>query len=138
LTFTKTCHICGIQFESKANNTRYCSRECRLAMKKRINIERRGPLKTYQKTCGFCGTAFETRVWNKKFCTDECYRQYHIHRKRAKRLSGLDVQSGSSNILLGLCSICGKENILVVECPNCGYLCCADCRNAKGICSVCT
>ena len=137
--YTQTCHICGKEFQSKANNARYCSRECKLEIKRRRRISLRGPSKVFSKTCERCGETFEASTANKKYCSQECYRLATVERKRAKR-GTLETKSGreqSEEVFLGLCSVCGADDIPVSECPECGYLSCERCCIPSGLCNIC-
>jgi hypothetical protein len=44
----------------------------------------------------------------------------------------------SEDVFLGLCSVCGADDVPVSECPECGYLCCEKCFNKAEICSICS
>ena len=137
--FTKTCHICGKEFQSKANNARYCSRECKLETGRRRQTAIRGPPKTYKRLCESCEESFETTATNKKYCSQECNRLAAATRKRAKRGTP-EKKSGreqSEEVFLGLCSVCGADDVPVSECPECGYLSCERCRNLSGLCNIC-
>lgn len=138
---TKACLICGKLFQSEAHNARYCSRECKLEVKRRRNKADRGPLKHFKRECECCGKSFETRVANKKFCSQECYRSATIERKRVKR--GISRSRAADRVsgkeaYLGLCSVCGAENTAVAECRECGFLSCEYCHNQFGICPICS
>lgn len=138
---TKVCLICGKLFQSEAHNARYCSRECKLEVKRRRNKAAGGPLKPLIRECEYCGKSFETRVANKKYCSQECYRSATSERKRVKRgisrSQAADRLSGKG-ALLGLCSVCGAENTAVAVCPECGFLSCDSCHNPFGICNICS
>ncbi len=137
--FTKTCHICGSEFQTKANNAKHCSRECKLEAKRRRRISLRGPSKTFSGTCERCGETFETRTANKKYCSQECYRLATAERKRAERgiIQKKTLEEQSEEGFLGLCSVCGADMVHVSECPECGYLSCEKCRNPSGLCNIC-
>jgi len=136
---TKTCHICGKEFQSKAHNAKHCSRECKLEARRRRRISSRGKTKTFSRTCERCGNRFETRSANKKYCMPECYRLATAERKRAERgtLQKNTLKELYEKFLLGLCSVCGADDVHVSECPECGYLCCEKCRNQSGLCNIC-
>ena len=137
--FNKTCLICGKEFQSKAQNARYCSHECKLIVKRNKRDASRGPSKTFKRLCESCGEPFETKVATKKYCSDECYRLATAARKRAKRTKTRRVTGKlSEDAFQGLCSVCGADDVPVSECPECGYLCCEKCRDKSGICSVCS
>jgi len=138
--FTKTCQICGKEFQSQAHNARYCSRECKLESKRRRRISSQGPSKTLSRTCVRCGDLFEARTANNKYCSQECYRIATAERKRAERgtlrkNTGMELSKG---VFLGLCSVCGADDVSVSECPECGFLSCGKCRNPSGLCSICS
>ena len=138
--FTRTCHICGKTFQSLAYNSRYCSRECKLEIKRRRIKSSRGPSKTLHRICVWCGAPFETKVYNKKYCSQECNHLATAERKRTKRAT-LQKKTGiklSEGLFLGLCSVCGSDDVLVLDCPECGYLSCGNCHDKLGICSVCS
>ena len=138
--FTRTCHICGKTFQTLAHNARYCSRECKLEKKRRRNTSSRTTLKIVYRTCVHCGDPFETKVYNKKYCSQECNRLATAERKRAKRAT-YQKKTGtelSEELFLGLCSVCGFEEVPVSECPECEYLSCDKCYDKSGLCSVCS
>ena len=138
--FTKTCHICGKDFQTKANNAKHCSRECKLESKRRRWKSSRGPSKTSSRTCERCGETFETRTANNKYCSQECYRLTTAERKRAKRgiLRKKTRMEQSLEGFRGLCSVCGADDVPVVECPECGYLSCDKCHDGSRLCGVCS
>ena len=138
--FTKTCHICGKEFQSKAHNAKHCSRECKQEAKRKRRISLRGPSKTFSRTCKQCGETFEARTAKKKYCSDECYRLATAERKRAKRgtLQTKTLKKQSEEVFLGLCSVCGTDDVPVSECPECGYLSCDKCHDESRLCSVCS
>ncbi len=135
--YNKTCHICGKEFHSSAHNTKYCSRECKLESKRRRRIASQGPSKAFKRTCVQCGGSFETRSANKKYCSQECYRLATAARKRAER-SKLQRKTQMKESEKGLCSVCGADDVPVSECPECGYLCCVECHDESGMCSICS
>lgn len=138
--FTKTCHICGNEFQTKADNAKHCSRECKLEAKRRRRISLRGPSKTFSGTCERCGETFEARAANKKYCSQECHRLTTAERKRAKRgiIQKKTRMEQSEEVFPGLCSVCGADDVPVSECPECGYLSCEKCRNPSGLCNICS
>jgi predicted nucleic acid-binding Zn ribbon protein len=138
--FTKTCHICGKEFQSSAHNAKHCSRECKLESRRIRRMSLRGPSKTYSRTCERCGDPFETTIANKKYCSQECYRIATAERKRAERgtLQKTSLKNQAMKVFLGLCSVCGADAVPVSECPECGYLSCEECHDKTGICGVCS
>ena len=82
---TKTCPICGKQFESLSSPSRnqiYCSRECAYKSPKH-QIPRRIPLD--KRICPYCGKEFEIE-WHKpkRFCSIKCGLRYNAeNRSRA-------------------------------------------------------
>ena len=135
--FNKTCHICGKEFQTKANNAKHCSRECKLESQRRRRTASLGPLKAFSRTCPQCGGSFETRSANKKYCSQECYRLATNERKKAER-SKLQKRTQMKESEKGLCSVCGADDVPVSECSECGYLCCVECHDGSGVCSICS
>jgi hypothetical protein len=136
--YTKTRLICGKEFQSKAINTRYCSRECRLEARRRRSAASRGLPKTLKRMCENCGERFETIGVYRKYCSDECRQLATVKRKRAKREKKQGTKGHSSeDVFIGLCSVCGADTVFVSECPECGFLSCEKCRNLSGLCNIC-
>jgi predicted nucleic acid-binding Zn ribbon protein len=136
--FTKTSQICGKKFQTRANNAKHCSKECRLEAKRRRRSASRGSPKTIKKICDRCGKSYETKLTIQKFCSDECYRLASAERKRVKREKRREIViKPNEDMFLDLCSICGAENVPVSECRTCGFLCCGECLNDSGLCRVC-
>ena len=137
---TKSCHICGKEFQSSAHNAKHCSRDCKLEAKRRRRQSSRGPMKTFSKECKRCGEAFETRSSSKKYCSQECYRVATAERKRTERNTRQQrtPKSHSEETFLSLCSVCGTEMVPVSECSECGYLNCEDCNDESELCGVCS
>ncbi len=138
--YTKICHICGKQFQSAAHNAKHCSRDCKLAAKRRRRQSSRGPLKTFSKECKRCGEAFDTRTYSKKYCSQECYRVATAERKRAERRTRQQrtPKGQSEEAFLSLCSVCGADEVPVLECHECGYLNCVKCSDESELCSLCS
>jgi predicted nucleic acid-binding Zn ribbon protein len=138
--FTKTCHICGKEFQTKANNAKHCSHECKLEAKRRRRIASLEPSRNFSRTCTQCGGPFETRVANKKYCSQECYRLATAERKRVARRKLQKTPRGkrSEKGFQGLCSVCGADDVPVSECPECGYPSCVKCSDESGMCSICS
>ncbi len=138
--YNKTCHICGNEFQFSAHNAKHCSHECKLEARRRRRIASLGPSKTFSVTCTQCGGSFETRSANKKYCSPECYRLATVERKRVER-SKLRKKTHRNEFEMGfrgLCSVCGVDDVLVLECPECGYLSCVECYDKSGMCSICS
>ena len=76
----------------------------------------------------------------RKYCSEECYRLATAERKRAKRgtLQKKTRMEQSLEGFRGLCSVCGADDVPVVECPECGNLCCDKCHDGFGLCGVCS
>lgn len=138
--FDRACLICGKKFQSKAHNAKHCSRDCKLEAKRRRYAVSHGPRKTYFKVCTVCGESFESKWAIQKYCSDECYRSTTIMRKRVerKKRQKKSRKGLSSTVFRGLCSVCGADNVPVIECHNCGYLTCRNCSNDLGICKICS
>ena len=139
--FTKTCLICGKEFQSKAHNAKHCSPECRLEAKRRRRAASHGPRKVYSSVCPVCGKPFDTIYAVKKYCSSECYRSARSRMKyvkRKKRNSPSERNIHLKAFFRSLCSVCGANNVPVTECSECGYLVCSNCRNDLGICKICT
>ena len=138
--FTKTCHICGKEFQTKANNAKNCSRGCKLEWRRSRRLSLQGPSKTFNKTCERCGETYEARTANKKYCSQECYRITTVERKRVRRrtIQKETPKGQSEKAFLDLCSVCGVEEVPVSECPKCEYLSCRKCYDKSGVCSVCS
>lgn len=79
------CKKCGILFNNKHKNQKYCSRKC-FSDDKQDNIE--------QKICIFCGKIYKNSNYtpNRKYCSQQCYWK--------------DKKIYNNN-----CLICGKETI---------------------------
>ena len=134
----KICQHCGKNFESRANNAKYCPdcrREVQLEMQRRYyrqSIEtrrlyrqtHREYFRDYQRryrqksnssaiTCKFCGKEFQ-RHGNSKYCSDECRRAYFAHLARQRR-------AATQKLLK--CQRCGKEFEKLASnvkyCPEC-------------------
>lgn len=139
--FTKTCLICGKKFQSKAHNTKHCSRACRLEAKRRRWAASHGPRKIYNRTCVVCGKSFETKLAVQKYCSSKCYKLAWVNKKRSegkKHRKQRSKKTLSKEVFMGLCSVCGDEDVPVFECTECGYLSCARCRNDLGVCKICS
>ena len=138
--FTMTCLICGKKFQSKAHNAKHCSRDCKLEAKRRRWAASHEPLKIYRKTCVMCGKTFESRRAQRKYCSDECYKSAGRMRKRIERSKHQKkkVAKVRAHVFRGLCSVCGANDVPVVECLECGYLACRKCRSEYGICNICS
>ena len=67
----RTCIMCGKEFVIKNWNQQCCSRECRVAYKRKWNRER--PRKTEDKVCIMCGKTFRTANPDAKYCSQACY-----------------------------------------------------------------
>ena len=138
--YKKTCHICGKPFQSAAHNAKHCSPTCKLESRRRRRIANRGPLRTSTKTCVQCSVSFETRSAIKKYCSQACYRLATAERKRFER-GTRGRKTGKNRVetgFRGLCSVCGVDNVLVSECPECGYPCCVKCSDESGHCNLCS
>ena len=131
MSHSRYCENCGKQFETKASNAKYCSRECRLeARRQRLRV-RKSPPKIYSKTCLTCEKNFEATNKNTRYCSLECYKMMGIISKRKMRKTEAEV------LLLDICSVCGAERVSVRECHICGHLYCEKCGNTMGICNIC-
>ena len=137
----KSCVVCGRSFKAGSSNAKYCSDDCRKEAKNlRAREQRKSQRKTYHKTCTVCGSPFETYNNNKIYCAKECKRSASLERRRIrdrnrprpKRLTLTQKES-----VVGLCSICGNENVEVEVCPICGFLVCEGCRDTSAICKIC-
>lgn len=60
-----TCPVCGVEFEKKAHNQKFCSIVCQ-----------RESYKKYKKVCEFCGKEFRTQFEEQRFCSAECANSY--------------------------------------------------------------
>ena len=100
----------------------------------------RGPAKLFNKGCELCGETFKARTSNQKYCSQECYRLATAERKRSER--GTRQQKTRieqvEEVFLGLCSVCGVDEVPVSDCPECGYLNCDKCSDESELCSVCS
>lgn len=80
----RVCAGCGKEFETRANNVKFCSRSCymkfRLARERAEYVSQKMVVK---RACAFCGNEFETRNGNMRFCSDKCRRhaQYHVSKE---------------------------------------------------------
>lgn len=85
---TRICEGCGKEFESRANNVKFCSRSCymrfRLALEKANYVSQRTVEK---RVCPFCGKEFETLRSNMKFCSRQCriHAQYHATKEEMEQ-----------------------------------------------------
>jgi hypothetical protein len=88
-----------------------------------------------------CGKPFETIYAVQKYCSSECNKSARTMRKRdirkmKKRTKGKKVRSEA--VFRGLCSVCGADDVRVIECSECGYLVCNKCKkNESGVCKIC-
>ena len=77
--FTKTCLLCGVQFDTHLSHKKYCSMECqekaevRKREKKRRELEREA--KNIDRTCPVCGVQFVAHRSNKVYCSVHCKRR---------------------------------------------------------------
>lgn len=131
LSPSRICEICGKQFESRTINAKYCSRECRLEIRRQRREARRGPPKIYSKTCLLCGKAFEATNRKTKYCSQECYRMMMNVSKKLSRKTRAVVH------FLDICSVCGAERVQVKECHICSHVYCEKCGNTMNICNIC-
>ena len=137
----KTCVVCGRSFKARVSNAKYCSDDCRRKAKNlRSRDQRKSQRKTYHKTCTVCGSVFETFTNNKIYCSKECKRSASLERRRIRdrnRPRPKRLKLTQKESVVGLCSICGKENVEVEVCPVCGFLVCVSCRDSSGTCKIC-
>jgi hypothetical protein len=138
--FTKTCLICGKRFQSKAHNAKQCSPECRHKAKQIRWATLHGPRKTHHKTCMICRESFETIYAVQKYCSSECYKSARTIGKRIlrKNKKPKDKIIRSKPVFRGLCSVCGADDVRVIECSECGHPVCRKCRNDSGVCKICS
>lgn len=139
------CVICGLQFEARRSDTKYCSDKCKTrqeTMQRRARI--RANRKPIIKSCLVCGDQFQTTIHNpyQIYCSSICLRQamhkrsvetgkkkeqYHKHKekyasiKRETDLKHKDKMRFSSNKKHVLerdgskCVDCGSTKRLVIH-----------------------
>lgn len=55
------CPVCGIEFEKRVHNQKFCSFECR-----------QESYKKYERNCEHCGKLFKTQYKKQRFCSVDC------------------------------------------------------------------
>lgn len=83
---TRTCPICGAEFEPANERQRYCSKRCKNLQKSRRNNERikvaraaaRGVVK-----CAWCGEEFTPKNIRARFCSKHCWDAAYYHSWRS-------------------------------------------------------
>lgn len=104
------CAGCGIQFKPRASaHTKFCSRECFFALKKKRAAERQAERQAERRRprtidCATCGHTFVGRNRSARYCGDECRREKARRDSHARtvRRSGPPPSS---------CIVCGGEII---------------------------
>lgn len=85
---TKECDICGIPFEARRSNQRYCP-ECRKNPRTKWNELNRAFQDSYARiektnytrynvTCKYCKKNFQTTTLDRKFCSENCKQKYNM------------------------------------------------------------
>lgn len=75
-SYTKTCEVCGTEFETYNNRNRSCSKECTKVLKY--------PVKT--KVCECCGNEYETSSSKAKYCSRKCTSKAGKLKNRAQEI----------------------------------------------------
>ena len=91
----KICPACGKEFVTKANNQKYCDKQCYMM----AAAERKK--KRYQnKTCQVCGKEFATIANNQKYCSVGCSRVASSeNRKKRHQMQKEGLNNGDNQML---------------------------------------
>ncbi len=91
---TKTCKICGKEFQARWNHTKCCSPECSRENVRRLKWRSMGLERSSSslvKKCVICGKEFQSRRGNAQCCSPECTRENkyryaeHTYRERMRK-----------------------------------------------------
>lgn len=107
---TKTCPLCGKEFDQTCRAQKYCSKECStVAWRAQKALWLKNFRAAHKKTrcvkaCEICGKEFVARDSRQKYCSEECAKKAYNIRKAQRRRRASD---GSKRI--GVCKVCGKK-----------------------------
>lgn len=104
---TRTCPICGKEFETADGRKLYCSRACmHRAATRRWWAKRHPHGASETRTCPICGEEFETNPSRKvhKYCSKTCARRAGARRQTARKTAARKAARRPR-----LCVVCGTE-----------------------------
>ena len=92
---TKTCVICGKEFETSKSSKLICSPECRKEYVKIRDRGRKSRKKEHERMCVVCGKVFVTVKGAQMMCSRECAnkRKLYMNALCAKRRKGFDEET---------------------------------------------
>lgn len=70
------CKQCGVDFDGRLTEQKFCSRKCQLRNRRDKERERKGIVERVV-SCKACGTEFVTWNMKKQFCSIDCNNEYH-------------------------------------------------------------
>lgn len=81
-TITKTCVVCGSEFETKSGKAKYCSEKCcKQARKENRYADKSKPIKK----CRICGKEFTHGPSYQHICSEECRKIYKQEKNKNYR-----------------------------------------------------
>lgn len=104
-SYTKICKICSESFIAGNNNTKCCSKPCKLKWRNKIDREKKGPIPDV--ICSICKESFPNRSPNAKYCGDECKAAGAKLKDKERR--NKTKEKKKPKIYNRTCEICKKE-----------------------------
>jgi hypothetical protein len=130
----RECEQCKCKFKPRRFDTRYCSRQCQIAVSiRRAYLKRHGKLPDKERPCGICGKQFprvDRYDWKRKYCSDGCARiavanarkAYHRRNPQARAEQRVYDNPAASNQcnrffirypdILRACMVCGENRVV--------------------------
>ena len=96
--YTKICPVCGKEFQSHYNYSKFCSVECRTPS---YYNNKKADKEIYNRICPVCGKSFSTTDKRKIYCNDRCTDKACKIREKEERRKAMDAARK-------VCPTCGK------------------------------